>query len=388
MDTKKIHSKKNIIIFDVDSSSIAGGIFEFNFDVKQECLGARELFTMRKDIINTSHNNFDEFWKRTKNKFTEVAEEVHLQSMIEIDEIYCNVSAPWSSSQKREISYAKKKEFVFTQELADELIEKELGSPLSKNLDYHKHHVELIDRKTIAVYGNGYPTRNPIDKKMNEVKIDSLVTVMSEDTKKEFEHIIEKAFHRIPEFTSNIFMSYYDAQKSLPQHNDAITIDVSGELTEVIIMTNDHLKILGTLPIGVNSIIRKVANELGENFSKAKKHVELLQLGSLDSGYAAKVQVALGNAYQLWLREFYNFCDSASKQGLLPNTIIMKTYAGVMNWFETLLLSSDELSEHMHARAQINVVHLHTERIKEKIDLQISDPELRVVAHALATRIN
>ena len=380
----KIYSKKNNIIFDVDSSTVAGGLFEFGYDQKGNCINVRELSSVRKNITNGTQYSFEEYWRRTQQIFTEVVEETHLQSLIPVENVYCNVSAPWSSAQKREVIYTKKKPFVLTKELADKLIEKEVGSSLKKNLDYHKHDVVLIDRKTIAVYGNGYPARNPIGKEMSDVKIDSLITVMSEGTKNTFDHIIEQSFHRGPIFTSNIFIAYHDIQKSLPDYNDSIVIDVAGEMTEVMIVKKDHLELIGTFPCGINAVIRETARVLDINISKTRKHISLLYAGSLGEDYGGQVQKALKQSYQIWLREFYNFCDDSSKQGLLPNTIILKTYADVMSWFESLLLGSDELSEHIHARASIELVHLHAKRKQEKIALDIFDPDLRVIAHTIA----
>lgn len=381
---KKPNTIKNNLIFDIDSSTVGAGIFEFGYDTKGNCIAVRELSKIRIDIVNDKIHSFKEFWNRTQLTFKKVTEAIHLQSLIPIENIYCNISSPWASAQKRTIHYSKNKPFIFTQELADELIQKEITSSLKKNLDYHNHDVDLIDRKTIAVRANGYNSRNPIGKEMSELEIDSLVTVMSKETKETFEHIIEKVFHRLPEFTSNIFVSYNDSQKSLPNEDDAIIIDVAGEITEIMIVNNDYLDIIGTLPNGIHHIIRDTAEILGENFLKTKKQIQLLYSSYLDEAHEKKIKNALNTAYKKWLKEFYNFCDTASRNGLLPNTIILKTYTNSMFWFESMLLQSEELSEHMHARAAINIVHLHSQRELEKIHLDITDSELRVIAHTLA----
>ncbi|MCI5051137.1 MAG: hypothetical protein MRY57_02420 [Candidatus Pacebacteria bacterium] len=378
-----IDTKKNIVIFDIDSSSVAGGIFEYGYSAAGVCVAIRELFSIRKNIVQTSGLHFDEYWRRTQKVFTDVANEVHLQSLVPLETIYCNVAAPWSSSQKRNVTYSKKKPFTFTKELADELIEKELTSSLSKNVDYKDHKVSLIDRKTIKVSANGYPAREPLGKTMNDVAIDSLITVLSEDTKNAFEHIIEKAFHRKPVFSSNTFMSYFDVERSLPNTDDAIIIDISGEVSEIMVIKHDHLELLGVVPIGMNAIYRHVAVELNETFAKAKKHILGYHNGNFDTKLNEKIKDALEKGYKIWLQSFYHFCDEASKQGLLPNTIVIKSSEDI-TWFETLLLSTDELKEHVHARAEIEIVHLHTRADKEVMDISINDAEMKTLAHGIA----
>src|SRR5690606_13223436 len=142
------------------------------------------LFEIRESISEGKSYPFAEFWRRTKKTFDSVAFKVYQQSLIPFEDIFINVSAPWASAQKQTLHYEKKNEFVFTQELADSLIEKKLATPLSKNLDYHRHKVSLIDRRTIKVSCDGYPTRNPFGKSIREVAIDSLITVLSDDSKR------------------------------------------------------------------------------------------------------------------------------------------------------------------------------------------------------------
>jgi hypothetical protein len=383
----KITTIKNNIIFDIDSATVAGGLFEFGYDAKGDCVSVRELYSLRENSTNGLAYSFEEFWRRTQHNLEKVAQKVYLQSLVPLHEIYCNLSSPWASSQKRKITYSKKKPFIFTQELADVLVEKELFSSLKKNLDYVHFNVALIDRKTIGLRINGYPSRSPLGKEVTNLEIDSLVTVMSKKTKETFEHSIEKSFHRIPKFTSNIFISYYDVKKTLVHNNNVVIIDVAGEMTELMVVKNDQLHSIGTLPNGVHHIIRDTAKFLNSSIIKTQKNIHLLHTHHLEDSYEKNFQKALNKSYAKWLREFYNFCDEASKQGLLPNTLVLKTYGESMMWFENLLLASEELSEHMHARGAIELIHLHVQREPEKILLDISDPEMKVIAHTIALNI-
>jgi len=384
---KKIDTIKNNLIFDIDSSSVGAGLFEFGYNSNGACIHIRELSTVRQSITNGEHYSFEEFWNRTQSIFKKVAEKIHLQSLIPIENIYCNLSSPWASAQKRTIKYSKNKPFILTQELANQLIEKELVASLKKNLDYHNHEVELIDRKTIAVRSNGYTVRNPIAKEMSDLEIDSLVTVVSTKTKHVFEHIIEKVFHRFPVFTSNIFVAYNNVKKSLPDQNDAIVIDVSGEMTDVMIIQNDHIETLGTFPVGINHLLRDTSDRLGKNFNKTQKDIQLIFNSNLDKDHESKIKESLGYSYKIWLKEFYNFCSNTSKKGLLPNTIIIKTYRESMYWFESMLLQSDELSDHIHAKARIEIVHLPSGYDDKDFSLNITDLELGVIARTIAVEI-
>lgn len=373
---QKIATKKYSIIFDIDSTTIGGGVFEYTYDKKNVLINIRTLFSTRKKITNGSEHPFRDFFARTLRVLAEVSNEVYLQSLVDISSIYMNVSAPWMSAQKRVIYYAKKTDFVFTQELANSLIDKEMKSEFSKNSDFKGHSVELIDRKTIDVYANGYPTRNPLGKTMNDVVLHSLTSVMSTTTKDAFEEVIERVFNQKPEMISNTFMSYQSVKSFLPDENDAIVIDMSGEISEILIIKNDHLTHLGTIPVGIHAIVRSLRDTLSVSLEKAWNLVQLVETRYLEENYTKSQQSAFEKAWMVYLKPLYGILDSFAKEGLLPSTIILKTHKEFKHWIEEKFLESDYLTEHTTGR--FGVVHFD---IDSKTDLDsMDDDELSVIA--------
>lgn len=354
--TKKISTTKNHIIFDIDSTTIGGGIFRYDYDSKGVLVGRRELFVVRKKITNGSNYSFDDFLNKTLKTLHDVASEVYLQSLITIDTIYCNVSAPWMSSQKRKVTYTKNKPFIFTADLEKKLVEKELSISLKKNLDYAQHDVALIDRQTVNIYGNGYAARKPLGTSMTDVCIHSLVSVMSRDTKKLFEEAIEKVFHRDLVFVSNTFVSYQALRTRLPHTNDAIIMDISGELTEVLVVKKDNLVHIGSIPVGSNHVVRTLSTMLAVPYAKAD-HLLSAHQESFDLEYISKIQQLIKKSFRVWFKEFFNLCDEYSKKGLLPGNIVLRCDPSYASWFDEMILGEDMLQEHIHTADRVNLQH-------------------------------
>jgi len=376
---KKVSTKKYTIIFDIDSTSIAGAVVEYAYNSDKQLVQAQEIFGLRKDMSNGQEYSFEDFFKKTLKTFEEVAQKVHLQALFSLDEVYVNLSSPWMSSQKRSIKYTKKNEFIFTKKLADELIQKEIDQPLSKNVDFYNHKVNLFDRHTVGVFANGYPTRNPLGKKMFDLNIQSLTSVISSQTQEAFEHVVERAFHRKPIFLSNTFVAYNALVNTLPDQDDAIIVDISGELTELFVVMSDHLKHISSIPIGVNHLIRDLSQSLSLPFLKARSAMNMHQEGKLEKKYTKNIQSHFKKSFKIWLREFYSMLDSCTAEGLLPSTIILCAPDDLSLWMEEHILESDELKIHFHGNQKISLVHLQDQNMYSS-DYLFRDSEIAVLA--------
>lgn len=375
----KITTTKNHIIFDVDSTTVGGGLFRFEYDDKNKIVATTELFVTRQQITNGKEYPFEKFFIQTLQTLKSVAETVHLHSMITIDGIYCNVSTPWVSAQKRIIGYSSKKEFIFTADLVDELIEKDTDSSLVKNINYSGHDVELIGRHTVGVYGNGYKLRQPLGKKMVDLKMHSLTSVMSTSTKKSFSDVIEKVFHRETEYLSNTLVSYQNVKKMSPDNDNVIIIDISGEVTEVLVVKNDNLKHIGSIPVGTYGILRHLRDTLSVPYEKARHLLELHHNKNLDSDYSNNIASDLHDAFRTWFKPFFNLCDEYAKEGLLPSTILLRSDRSISTWLEYMILQEEGLREHIHTTGRIVLEHMDV-TIPEKH----TDAELAIVSTFIA----
>ncbi|MFT6361310.1 MAG: hypothetical protein ACJA2Z_000289 [Candidatus Paceibacteria bacterium] len=371
---------QHFILFDIDSSSVGATLVRHGKNSDSILIKREELFSLRKNITNGNEYPFDRFFDLTCATLRKVADEILLQSLIHIDTIYVNVSTPWMSAQKRVINYEKKKPFIFTKELADELVEKEIASSFDHNIDYAKHDVDLIDRRIVDVYANGYPTRNALGKEMSQVEIHTLTSVMSKKTKQTFSGILEQVFHRDVTFVSNTFINYQSAQTLLPDINNAIVVDLAGEVTDVLLVKDDHLLQVGSIPVGTHHIVRTLRDTLKISINKAHSLLRLRNDNHLDEAYADSLENALSQAFTLWFKEFFNLLDRYAQSGVLPHTIVLKADTQTLSWVEEQILKQDHLAEHMHAGSKIEIITL----FNNKKNLAFHDAELGIFDAFLA----
>ena len=378
--SSKVTTIEHCILFDIDSASIGGAFVRYGKDTRGIVIETTILFSLRKEITNGTEYPFEKFFDQTLKTFKAVAEEVHLQSLTTIDNIYMNISVPWMSAQKRIINYKKKKSFTLTQKLIDGLIQKEIEAPLNHNLDYAEHDVELIRRRTIDIYANGYPVRNPIGKEMNDLSIHSLISVISTTTKQKFNEIIEEVFHREPKLISNTFVNYQAVKTLLPNIDNALVIDISGEVTAVLVIKKDHLLHIGSIPFGTHSIIRSLRDNLHISINKAESLIRLQIKGHLESKYEQSIDTAMKEAFKVWFKPFYNLLDTYSQHGLLPHTIVLKANNDSIKWCQENILKEDSLYEHMDTQGRIEMISLANVL---PIDVSEEDLELSILSQLI-----
>lgn len=379
-------SQKHIVIFDIDSASIGASVVSCIYDKKGQLTNIQSLYETRQFIDVSGAVDFDKFFKKTVKTFQTVAENTHLQSPSDIEGIFCNLSAPWMSSQKRVIHYKQNKPFKITKELVKKCIDKELDISLSKNLDFAEYHdLTLVERRTIDLYLNGFPSLNPYNQEAKTLDIHSLASVMSLETQRSFEHVIERAFHRKPVFFSNTFVNYQTMRSLLPHENNVIILDVSGELTEILVLKNDHLEQIASFPVGFSLIIKNLADTLGQTFHEARSFLDLYIQGKIDANFSHNVKNNLEQAFKIWFREFYTVCDTLSTHGLLPSTLCISTDYQYTSWFMENILVSDELQEHLHVQKQIQIIDISQVFVefaqKQNYTRYFSDTQLALISY-------
>jgi cell division ATPase FtsA len=372
MSTQRL---QQYIVLDIDSNSIGAMVIE-----KQK-KDNRVMYYERTPIHGEKDLSFDDFFLKTQRLLAHLSEAMTSVLSGEYFEIYVNLSSPWVSSQKRILEYKRQKDFTFTKALAQDMIRQEIELPFSDNPDYHDYDaVTLMERRTLDVFINGYPTRKPYGEIAKTVELHALASVMSTETKQVFESIIERYFHRVPVFFSNTFMNYQSVKTVLPYEDNVIVVDISGRTTEVSVIKQDHLTHIASFPTGSDHIIRGLAERLSFSVHKTYSMIETLHDEILDQVYIKRIEGAMESSFQVWKQAFYNVMGVIAKDGVIPSQICLLTPPMVQEWLTQQLLSAEELTIHMHAGHTVSIIDMQKIFAQNSnIHLNVSDQNMLMI---------
>jgi cell division ATPase FtsA len=357
--------KKNIIIIDIESTKITAGFFSYE-ETKQHTIKHNLLSFESRVLYKGNDVSFDRFYAETLRNIGEVLELLIKKTLLPFESVYINLATPWASSQKKNLEYHSESLFTVTQDIIDTLIQKDYEQSLDHNLDFSDHGVRLIERYTLGTYVNGYRTTKPVGEKTKDVSIHSLISVMSEQTHKDFNHVVERVVHREPVFLSNIWTRFSAFQTKFLQEDNIIILDVAGKITELVVIRHDEIVNLGSFPCGIYHLVDEISRRKNISFEKSLVYLKNINDHILDE----KDTQLLEKVFGVWLKEAYRFFEEFSKESLLPETLALSIDKDFYAWFSEMLLRSEELVEHIHARKNISVLPYfdHTQE-KEEIRL-------------------
>jgi cell division ATPase FtsA len=343
--------KKNIIIIDIESTKITAGFFSYE-ETKQQSIKHCLISSESKVLYKGNNISFDRFYAETLRNISEILETLIKKTLLPFESVYINLATPWASAQKKNLEYHNESLFTVTQEIIDTLIQKEYDQSLDYNLDFAGHGVRLIERYTLGTYVNGYRTGKPIGEKTKDIVIHSLISVMSEQTHKDFSHAVERITHREPIFLSNIWTRFSAFQTKFPQEDNILILDVAGKITELVIVRHDEIINLGSFPCGIYHLVDEISHQKNISFEKSLAYLKNINEQILDT----KDTDFLDKVFSIWLKEAYSFFEEFSKESLLPETLALSIDKDFYAWFSGMLLSSEELIEHIHARKNISIL--------------------------------
>ena len=161
--SKPKEEKELALVFDIGSSSIGGAVFEV-----QKLGIPKIILSIREPIILEDKIDTERFLFLTIKSLEIVVSRICMMGIEKPSKIFCVLSSPWYASQTRTIKLEKNTPFLFTQKLADNLIQKEISLFEEENLSKFSHaenKVQLIEFKNMKTMLNGYATSDPINKK-------------------------------------------------------------------------------------------------------------------------------------------------------------------------------------------------------------------------------
>lgn len=166
-----------------------------------------------------------------------------------IDRILVNIGSPWQETGIRNISRAPKKPFTFSKGIEEEMLAQE-GLP-----DTGKTAEQIV----VATLLNGYLTREPYGKRANRVELVELSSSLDQEATSAVEGALRPLFHtRAFTYTSFPQASFDVLCRMYPHEPEFLVLSVTGAATEVVSVKRGHLRDVGTLKLGTDSLVAAV----------------------------------------------------------------------------------------------------------------------------------
>lgn len=329
--------RKTTLIFDVGTSSVGGAIARYN-----EPLPRLMFHTRWRGGLN-DYPDFERYFGHTLNGIGEVARTLIKNKDFERPKrLVCFLPSILYFSEIRtaKITYPEPKEI--TPKLVEDVITKEVEAFQKETLfrkDIPEGMPVLLEKKLVNIRLNGYQTPEPYGKKACEVSV-SLFLSYTPDT------ILKKIQHRIQQFVHTEKIEFYGAIQALyelieyhfKEQKHYILYNLTGEITELLIVRDGKLSQIVTYPFGKKTLIRKLKDALKVSHAEAETLLRLYLTGAISRTERPRVKEALDMVRKEWKVNLSLVLDRIAGHMHLPGLIFLANGGSYSDLFKNWLV--------------------------------------------------
>ncbi|MBU1091424.1 hypothetical protein KKA27_00975 [Patescibacteria group bacterium] len=317
--------KQLVAVFDIGSASVGGLLFYKREDKKPEILtSARQL------VDYSDKKQFPLAWKAMRNALDLVAKNIQNGISQKPNMAFCVFSAPWYVPQIKVIKVKKENPFEITSALLKEIIEDEA--------DIFEHHWQsstdnkkdfFLEKQLLKTSLNGYEVPKIIGKYARHLELHTYLSLSMKPLEEKItENVLNYTqdrhifMHSFPFVLFNVLKNILDTKEGM------VVVDISGEITDVIIIRDNTIKEISSFPKGENFFLRRLAGALNIEPDEARSIFLQYKRGELNKASLPKIKHILGVAGEEWGHSFKELLKKGAEDKFIPSNLYFCGQAG------------------------------------------------------------
>lgn len=340
---------KRIILFDIGSASIGSAIVSFSYNKPPHIEHCSRTYIPFQDDIQEVRTQ-----ERLVAQLEAVAQGIvksdyYRALHIRPDRVVCIISSPWHTTETLSASYNGKERIEVTEKIMDGLLQE----IKTKTAAVPKESVN-IEEVVVQSSLNGYATEVPLGKRAKRISVAMMRSAISSSLHRKATSAIEKAFGHTPILFRSFSLAAFSVMRDVfKEDRDFLLVDVTGEVTEIIVVRNMVPTEFLSFPYGRNTLVRNVAQTLGSIPEEVESRIAL----SL-SHNEQSVSAALEQEEKKWKDTFKGACVALFKEMLpLPEKVFLVADGKLCGWF-LKLIGSDEFREYTTTAGPFSIIPL------------------------------
>ncbi|HEY4505389.1 MAG TPA: hypothetical protein VJG67_01745 [Candidatus Paceibacterota bacterium] len=303
-----------------------------------------------------------------------------------IHSVVVSLSSPWFIIKTKEIKISEKAPYTVTAGFLNEILseeEKLFISEIITSLDSEEEKdFVVVEKSIIHSKINGYPVSDIIGKKTKTFEANLSMSAVSRSIEEKIVSIISKNTHLSRDkilmrtFPTVLFSTIRD---NFAKESDFILMDITGEITDIMVINNDVIVKMASFPLGRNFVIRQISKALSISTEIALSDISMYIKNKTHKESSNNIQGVLENIEKEWAIYLEDTLNSLSEDMVFPRTLYITTNSDTAPIFiEFLKLpKSDTTSEF---RKNTNIIHINSSSLSNFYDSYSVIPEDEFVA--------
>ncbi len=356
--SKSNNTEKIVAIFDIGSGSVGGAIVKIPTDKKSI---PTIIKSARTEIAFRNELDFNTFLEDMLDALNKTATELYKSKLGAPEEIECVLASPWYISETRIVKMSKEHSFVFTKKIADELFNKEITALNDKYQSKYggvESAPDVIEHHIMNVLLNGYSVPEPIGKRSRAVEMNMIISLSPKVCLEKIRKTISKTYHSTKvSFSSFSVASFIAVRDRYVSPDSYLLLDISGELTDVGIVSKGVLKATLSFPFGKKTFFKYMCSKLEVELRDAQELFSLHSSGTISKKLKDKLDPLFKSIENSWSEAFRACINTLPHTLTLPGTIFLTADADIRSWFVDVV-RNEEYIQSMVAERKCTVVTL------------------------------
>lgn len=293
----------------------------------------------------------------------------------DIKKVTVSLSAPWFEGKTVISHFKEAKQFKVT----DQLMKKALDSEIKAISGADRQQITVLESTILSSTLNGYTITNPIGKMATALTVYGYVSYARTSIKDMIVDIVDSFFHEAGEVLiksePTILLSAAIKEARIAKFDeDFAIIRVNEILTHIQIVKNEHIRELGTVPIGLNTILTDISTSCNVTHEVALNVIKLYVERKLETQFSARVQQIVEGALEKWRAAIKTFSTSTIASGRFPSHVFLSSPSIISHVLEDYLKKDNYLDLTMSEKnLKINILDRST--LNEFVTI---DPSVKV----------
>jgi len=308
---------KIVAVIDIGSADVSAALVSIK-DKRSEILFHTE------SIVPDQHEfNYDRRIRELSKAVKKTLEGLLRQGVRAPDQYVCFLSSSFAVSQTKTLTYREDTPRPLSQKMLTGILKRGFDDFYSANTNSEEDFY-IIENKILEAKLDGYIVTDPLSRPAKEFKITQFLSGCPGEILRQFSRAIQSAGHSDKITFHTYTLASFSALRDYPAGgNSFISIDVGGELTDVLVSVNGVLQENISFPYGLNRIKRDLVKARGLLQAEITSHLAMHQKGMLAQEAKEKLKYALRGVKKNWLTGLKEALSYASASSILPEKIIL-----------------------------------------------------------------
>lgn len=315
---------------------------------------ARPLIkTYRTQSINPEHKDitYDYLEGRLKSLLKNIVKETRYTDVEkaginvgDISKVAVSLAAPWFEGKTVISHFEQPKQFKVTKSILDKTFDTEIKAISGAD----KENITMLEANILHATLNGYTIQEPIGKMATSLSIAGYVSYTKTSLKNLITDAVDSFFHSANEIIiktePTILLGAAIREADIMElKSDFVIIRVNEIMTHMQVIRNNHIRELGTIPIGLNSILIDLSVKCNVTYEVAMNLLELYFNRKLDKSSIDAIEPIINSTLEVWRKGIKEFSATTLVSGSFPSQVFLSSPSIISHLLKDYLMKDNYL---------------------------------------------